>query len=307
MGDNDDIARRPPDAYVAARINDPGTGRRPSLTLVGLLGDSDRAGCRRLYLTTRLDYFVEFRTAEVVVVEDVAPAEPPFPGLDATRVTLVGEATVDWVRRATGSDPFLLEARDAVTLPAEVTDLAHTWEANCPRVTHRFGHSDFEPCRPGGGGTGGGTFGPWPTRAGPTCGACTQDSCATCGENTCNSCWGGTCVTCQGARCATMPGTCQTCGRATCEPGCTNTGGISAGGTCDATCASCPGFTCENTCVSCRGTCDPSCGGSCRATCEQTCETCAGTCLPTVETCHTCHFVTCDCRVSDPAWCLIRA
>lgn len=132
MGDNDDIARRPPDAYVAARINDPGTGRRPSLTLVGLLGDSDRAGCRRLYLTTRLDYFVEFRTAEVVVVEDVAPAEPPFPGLDATRVTLVGDATVDWVRRATGSDPFLLEARDAVTLPAEVTDLAHTWEANCP-------------------------------------------------------------------------------------------------------------------------------------------------------------------------------
>lgn len=301
MASSDEIQHRPADPFVRDRI----TGDRPGrglVTLSGLLGDSDRTGCRRLYLTTQLDYFVEFRTDDVVVVDDVAPSEAPFPGLDATRVTLTGDATLDWVRRsAAGADPFALEASDEIMLPPFV----ETWEARCIGVTVRFGQSDFNACGGGDGGRGdGGTFGPWPTDRGHSCASCIQDTCATCDQGTCLTCVGGTCQTCQGPRCATMPGTCQTCGRATCERDC---------GAATATCVSCFGAcnetatcweTCLGTCVSCRGTCDATCANTCIDSCGGTCwETCPATC----DTCHTCQFITCGCRPSDPAWCPIRA
>ena len=303
MANPDEIRNRAADPFVQARSGAAGSAKG-LVALAGLLGDSDRAGRRRLYLTTRLDYFAEFRTADVVAVEDVPPTTAPFPGLDATRVLLAGDAAVDWVRRTSGADPFLLEAREATVQP-EVVERTHTWQAACPAITVRFGQSDFDPCRPGGGGTGGGTFGPWPSQAGPTCGACTQDSCATCGQNTCDTCVGETCATCQGPRCATVPNTCQTCGRATCEPGCVVTAMtcVSCAGSCDETCASCWN-TCLGTCVSCRGTCDATCANTCVDSCANTC---GATCWATCETCHTCNFVTCDCRISDPAWCAIRA
>jgi len=284
----DDIQKRPADPFVRDRVEARNTGKG-FVTIAGLLGDSDRTGSRRLYLTTRLDYFVEFRSDDVVTVEDVGVDEAPFPGLDATRVSLVGDATLDWTRRATGgADLFAVEARDAIVLPESV----ETWEARCPGITEPFGHSDFDPCRPGGGGRpGGGTFGPWPTQAGHTCATCAQDTCATCGRGTCNTCGRGTCVTCGQDTCVTCGGnTCNTCGRQTCEPFCRNPGGgfpAGTGATCDGTC-SCPGATCEGTCVSCRGTCDASCGGSCQETCGETCNTCAGTC-PT-----------------EPGWCIVR-
>ncbi len=297
MVDPDEVASRPEDPFVRSRSAAVG-GR--TISLAGLLGDSDRPGCRRLYLTTQLDYFVEFRTDEVVAVEDVAPDDAPFPGLDATRVTLSGDAAVDWVRRTTGPDPFLLEASDEIVLPESV----NTWEARCPTITRPFGNTDFIKCPDGGRPGGGGTFGPWPTQRGHTCATCNDATCATCDRGTCVTCVGDTCATCQGARCVTVPGTCQTCGQATCERGCGVTATCaSCFGTCDQTCASCWN-TCEGTCVSCRGTCDATCANTCVETCANTCW---ATCWATCETCHTCNFETCGCPVSDPAWCIVRA
>lgn len=297
MAENDDIADRPPDPF----IRDQGAPRAGNdVTLTGLLGDSDRAGRRRLYLTTRLDYYVEFRTDEVLGVEDVAPDEPPFPGLDATRVTLPPDAAVDWVRRTTGADPFLLEASDEIVLPESV----NTWQAECPGVTRPFGHTDFLKCPDGGPPGGGGTFGPWPTRAGHTCATCNQDSCNTCGENTCLTCWGGTCATCNQETCGCTQGTCATCGRFTCDRGCVATAAtcVSCAGTCDQTCASCWN-TCEGTCVSCAGTCDATCANTCGDTCANTCWS---TCWATCESCATCNFFTCGTCQTDPGWCFVN-
>lgn len=295
MAEESDITGRPVDPFV--RSNTVAGGRAP-IVLAGLLGDSERAGYRRLYLTTGLDYFAEFRIDQVVGVESVPPEQQPFPGLDATRVDLLAEATVDWVRRTTGgTDPFALAARDEIVLPRSV----NTWEARCPGVTRRFGESDFDICDGGGRPGGGGVFGPWPTQA-QTCG---QNTCATCDGHTCVTCGRATCATCEGNTCVTCgQATCASCDRATCERGCVATAVtcVSCAGTCDDTCATCWN-TCAGTCVSCRGTCDATCAPTCAETCGTTC---GATCAATCETCHTCGFFTCGTCRTDPGWCIAR-
>jgi hypothetical protein len=288
---------RPPDPYVREHLSV--AGSEVGQSLAGLWGDSDRPGCRRLYLTTKLDYFVEFRVDDVLAVASVPPEAAPFVGLDATRVTLAQDAAIDWVRRQVGrTDPFLLEASNAIVQPPELT----TWGADCPAVTHRFGESDFFQCDPGGGHPGGGTgtFGPWPTQGGHTCATCNQETCVTCDQTTC--------VTCATCACLSVVGT---CGRATCR-GCTQDcgpyggWGASAGATCDRTCASCNG-TCDASCGgTCRQTCDTTCATTCQESCMDTCFTCAGTCQATCETCWTC-TPTCGHCETNPGWCLIRA
>ncbi|MFT4216250.1 MAG: hypothetical protein QM619_03570 [Micropruina sp.] len=319
MADPDEIQSRAADPFVRARA-DAGSPRPGLVTLAGLLGDSDRDGRRRLYLTTRLDYFVEFKTEDVVAVEDIAPEAAPFPGLDATRVTLAGGATLDWVRQASGAaDPlahshlFAVDAQSQEQEQQQEQHPTHTWEARCPAITVVAGQSDLLPCQGGAQGTGGeaGTVRQVPTMAGHTCAtcnlrntcnACTAATCATCGQATCAiTCNAATCATCQGVRCVSAQGTCQTCGRATCEAACAVTAGN--GVSCDATCATC-WDTCAGTCLSCRGTCDATCANTCVDTCASTC---AATCWATCETCNTCNFATCGCRASDPAWCPIRA
>lgn len=218
MSSPQDFTSRPQDPYVTERHP---TVPARSFQLVGLLGDSDRSGRRRLYLTTALDYFVEFRTSDVVAVASVPPEEPPFVGLDATRVTLDTGAALDWVQRSPGPhDPFALEALDRITLPPFPT----TRGADCPGMTHPFGESEGTcpprsglawTCRGGGPAPGGhphpgGGFGVWPTE-GEAC-RTVHASCATCDQSTCVTCTGTTCESCRG----------------TCE--------VSCGGTCDGRC-----------------------------------------------------------------------
>ncbi len=237
MADQSDITKRPADPFVAARISDPGVAPAATLTLVGLLGDSDREGRRRLYLNTSLDYWVEFRTEDVVAVDDVGPDQAPFQGLDATRVTLLRSASVDYVHsRPAGDDGFAVQARMG---PTPMLAAADTWEAECP---------------------------------GPSWGGCPSDiGCPTrfdcpsgwtvCKPRTCQ-CTDVTCDTC--ANGATCRGTCQdTC--QTCPTGCA---------TCNATCANTCAATCMNTCAgTCGNTCR-TCGATCRATCDpDLCET----------------------------------
>ncbi|HET9648407.1 MAG TPA: hypothetical protein VFP34_09270, partial [Microlunatus sp.] len=116
MAENDEgaggISNRPADPYVRARIPDPSSPAASTVDLTGLLGDSDREGRRRLYFNTRLDYYAEFAESDVVAVESVAADQPPFVGLDATRVSLRRDARVDFVHsQVNASDPFDLDAR----------------------------------------------------------------------------------------------------------------------------------------------------------------------------------------------------
>lgn len=308
----DKIQDRSPDPLVRDRLS-AGAESAAGGTMAGLWGDSDRTGFRRLYLTTRLDYFVEFAVEQVLSVEPVPPDEPPFVGLDATRVTFARDTGLDWVRRSVvGSDPFLLEARNATVQPQFPTELdaqclTRTLDARCPTFTQPFGHSDFDLCQPGEFGT----TGPWPTQGERTCQTCNANTCFTCHQGTCLTCGANTCVTCEGVQgCESVAGTCWTCGRATCQNGCTQeTCGTcascqSCAWTCEGTCVSCRG-TCDATCVSCDGTCDAACEATCQQTCWGTCDTCAGTCQATCDTCYTCYF-TCGTCQTDPGWCPIR-
>ncbi len=247
MADNDNgIEGRPPDPFVAARVNDPGTPAPASFELAGLLGDSDRDGYRRLYLNTSLDYYVEFRTEDVLTVESVTPDQPPFVGLDATRVTLNRDAQVAYVhsRPAAASDAFNLDAQsglpggftpdtDTGTLPTDLTNITIRTPGCVPRTVF------VNEC--------------WHTQIGcftrgvecitqkatcfkltcqtcdqatchtcVTCQTCDQATCATCNQATCQTCNNGvTCQTCIAAVCwPTLNGTCQTCRITDCDVFC---------------------------------------------------------------------------------------
>ncbi|MET8543071.1 hypothetical protein ABZW03_20820 [Kitasatospora sp. NPDC004799] len=234
------IGDRPQDDFVARNLGGPSERPARTLTLSGLLGDSDRAGYRRLYFNKQLDYYAEFASEDVLSVEDVGSDQPPFVGLDATEVTLRRDATVHFTQVETPApvDDFDLDLRlgqggepgglprtvgPVTTLPRTAggggciapTDFACNTDFDCPTV-FRTG------CRP---------FtclctqdGACHTRFGATCRTC--DTCVTCGQDTCRTCNDRTCFTCN-APCITLTRTQITCDQATC------------GGTCDRTCVTC--------------------------------------------------------------------
>ena len=224
MDSADAFGNRPQDPFVEARVGDPAQPPTRSFTVAGLLGDSDRPGRRRLYVTTGLDYFVEFDVGDVLAVEAVAAEEPPFPGLDATRVTLSADAVLEWVlRRRVGVDPFaldvsterfgLLPIRNDVVVPAFTRtggcNGCFTGTGTRETCAAPFGLSGC-PCLT--------DFGTFPTRARTdatcnqvTCHTCEGTSCVTCGEHTC-----GTCV----AECVTRPESCMGCRPNTINPPC---------------------------------------------------------------------------------------
>jgi hypothetical protein len=224
------------------------------VVLIGMPGNSDRAGYQRLYLTTKLDYYAEFLTADMVLTEAVAAEQSPLPGLETTKVSIARDATIHyvWAQRAQPFDEFDLDIRLGPPGAAPVTPGLPTRVATC--------FPDGTACR--------------------TCdGTCD----ATCfGQRTCHTCAGqatcvGTCHTCPGQQtCHTCAGqqTCQTCpGQQTCQ--------TCAG---QQTCQTCAGQQTCQTCQTCAGqqTCQTchTCVG--QQTC-QTCHTCDGTC---VDTCH---------------------
>jgi hypothetical protein len=285
-----DISSRLPDPFVSARLSSPGDPPPRVVTLSGLLGDSDRQARRRLYFTTRLDYYAEFLNSDVIAVEDIGANEPPFVGLDATRVTLERGARIDYVhtRIAGPADEFDLDIGKPGLLRSELRG--------------RAGLTDDQTC--------GGRRTCFTCAGQPTCDSCEQDTCAggTCFFQTCGC--GNTEVTCATGcgdtcdRLHTCRGTCETCLRTQCAPTCNTCPGRATCQTCDeATCWTCPGqFTCQTcpgqaTCQTCPG----------QATCEtcvscpgQTCRTC-DTCRPGQPTCQTC-----DCDTINPHICWRR-
>lgn len=261
------IEGRAPDPFVAARINDPAAPAPASFQLAGLLGDSDREGYRRLYLNTALDYYVEFRTADVLAVDSVNPDQAPFVGLDATQVTLNRDARVEYIhsRPAPAADAFSVDAQaglpggfgtdtiDTVTLP---TDLTIQTRGCVPDTVLDRCLRTIQTC--------------W------TCGVRCLTQNRTCWVTGCATCFGTACQTVHNATCVTCE-TCQTCDQATCQ-------------TCNqATCV-----TCGNTCLTCNaGTCRTCNAVNCwqtvgRATC-QTCQLtgCNNNCVSQLVPCVT--------------------
>jgi len=219
----------PQDPYVERLKPDPTQPARRVVELVGLPGNSDRPGYQRLYLTTKLDYYAEFLTTDMVHSAAVVADQSPFPGHEATRVSVSRDATIHyiWARSPQPVDEFDLDVR--LGPPAAAA-------AAPPIIRSPPGGT---PC---------------------TCDGGTCDTCA--GQATCHTC--ATCFTqCQQATCAgqTCPNTqCQTCqqtcaGQATCAAGATCAGH----GTCQATCAT----ACQQmTCITCQGaTCPQTCVG----------------------------------------------
>lgn len=257
-GDGAEGVDRPQDPLVERLRPDPGQPPESARIIEGLLGDSDRPGLRRLYFTTELDYYAEFRNEDVLSVADIAPDQAPFLGEQATRVTLRRDATVDFThtRRSRPLDEFDLDIRLAAR-PRLAAQIPFTANFVCQPQT--FDCADTWPlttCGFGGGCGGGG--GPQPTR-----GCETRDR---------TICIGNTCIdvcTFENTDCET----CQTCEQATCQ-------------TCDqATCQTCPTRCNQDTCQTCATQC-----GTCHTRCNQdtcrTCETnCGGTCNQHVFTC----------------------
>jgi hypothetical protein len=228
---NDEEGREPEDLgqdpFVERMRPDPSQPPEAVRVLEGLMGDSDREGYRRLYFTRELDYYAEFRAEDVIFSEPIPSDQSPFLGLDATRLGIKRDATIEFTRARTPRpvDEFDLDIR----LATEIGRLS------APQALDSF--SCFGTCVGGGCGE--------HTEAGPTCRPticntcdtcrrtqCEQDTCQTCqtcpGQATCQ-----TCQTCPGqATCQTCPGqnTCQTClGQDTCRheltdfPTCNNT------------------------------------------------------------------------------------
>ncbi|MFC5888594.1 hypothetical protein RMN57_00280 [Kitasatospora sp. CM 4170] len=111
--DPGDGADRAQDPIVERLRPDPSNPPEAVLTVTGFLGDSDRPGYRRLYLTRELDYYIEFLGDDVVYLVDLPPEHGPFPGDAGTRVSLRRTATVQYTRTRTGRpvDEFDLDVR----------------------------------------------------------------------------------------------------------------------------------------------------------------------------------------------------
>jgi hypothetical protein len=250
---------RPQDPLVERLRPDPSEPPTPVMVLEGLLGDSDRPGFRRLYFTRELDHYAEFRTDQVLSVETIPEDRPPWPGQEATRVTLPRDATVDYTRTrvARPLDEFDLDVR--LGPAGGFGPGPATWEAECP----------------------GATWGECPTFV--TCVSC-PDTCQI------TICRGRTCIdspTCDFEACPTRPPaatcrrTCDTC-RTRCDTCVTCNTCQTQCDTCTPTCV-----TCQTQCDTCTPTCGPTCTPTCRPTCGIACT--FDTCLRTrCDTCITC-------------------
>jgi hypothetical protein len=101
------------DPFVEKVRPDPSEPPTPVRVLQGLLGNSDREGYKRLYFNRELDSYAEFRQEDVHYSEPIPPEQPPFVGLDATRVGIRRDAAIEYtrVRAPRPVDEFDLDVR----------------------------------------------------------------------------------------------------------------------------------------------------------------------------------------------------
>jgi len=189
------------DPFVERLRRDPSQPPQPVRVLEGLLGNSDRAGYHRIYFTRELDTYAEFRAEDVVYREPVPPDQPPFRGLDASRVGIRRDAPV-WYTQVRTPRPV-----DEFDLDIRLSRLGPRRGFAAP------GRRGFAaPGRRGFAALG-------ETTCQTQCGTCGQATCGntecatqcgTCDPATCVDTQCGTCDTCQ-TQCDTCANTCQTC------------------------------------------------------------------------------------------------
>jgi hypothetical protein len=132
----------PQHPYVGRLKPHPSQPAQRVIELVGLAGNSDRNGYQRLYLTVKLDYYAEFLIEDIVYRQTVPADESPFPELEAARVSVRRDATINytWARSPQPVDEFDLDVRlraaaDAARSPEGVNfgyrpptyTCPHTW------------------------------------------------------------------------------------------------------------------------------------------------------------------------------------
>ncbi len=166
--------------YVSRVRPDPSSPPTPTLSFAGFIGNSDREGRRRLYLTRKLDYYVEFNPEDVLSVETIPADARPFIGQEATRITVQRSAQLEFTR-----------IRSARPLDEYDLDIAVRRAAVLPRFTRTARCPSAQYC---------------PTDRGATCEGCPQsDDCFTqniecqatddnCFSNLCNPDTFGACV-----------------------------------------------------------------------------------------------------------------
>src|SRR5271166_5065713 len=91
---------------------DPSQPAKRVIDLTGMPGNSDRPGYQRLYLTTKLDYYAEFLTSDMVHAELVPADRSPLPGQATTQVSIARDATIHYIwARSAELDEFDLDIR----------------------------------------------------------------------------------------------------------------------------------------------------------------------------------------------------
>lgn len=163
------------DPHVERLRPDPAAPPHRVFTLVGLLGNSERPGYKRLYFSAALDHYAEIRTDDILHRALIDPAHPPFIGLNSTRLTVKRSAVIDYVRSAVADafDDFDIDiqvgpgARSSglhpLTFPPANQNPPHT-QGQGPGCQQNV--SDQQ------------------TICLPTCISCNTQ----CGQNTCNTC-----------------------------------------------------------------------------------------------------------------------
>jgi hypothetical protein len=87
-----------PDQLVDSLVPDPSQPPTPTVSLLGLLGRSAKEGYWRLYFSSKLNRYAEFKEEDVLHSVKAPRAQPPFLGMEATRVWLKAEAEVEYTR-----------------------------------------------------------------------------------------------------------------------------------------------------------------------------------------------------------------
>ena len=196
------------------------------VVLSGLLGDSDRPGWRRLYLSRDLNRYAEFRDEDLVYREAIPAEQPPMRGLESSRVGVRRGARIDFIvsRQGQPLDEFDLDLRIG-SRGAGAVPVPNTLPGWCPGGTDDLDCFDTPGC---------GFATAILTQCGFTCGGNTcYPTCYDTCPQTCDI--HHTCVLSQcAATCQTQCGTCNTCPQ-TCADTCQ---------TCQTECG-----TCQTQCV----------------------------------------------------------
>jgi hypothetical protein len=89
---------RIPDQLVDSLVPDPSQPPTSTVSLLGLLGRSAKEGYWRLYFSTKLNRYAQFKEEDVLHSVKVPRALPPFLGMEATRVRIRADAEIEYTR-----------------------------------------------------------------------------------------------------------------------------------------------------------------------------------------------------------------